>query len=226
MNNLISQENFNNKNLLITEKLNISKYSTIFSKIVKELKLNLYFITTFGTTIPVFFPIFQQLVKNSELNLKLTQSDIVLLTICAIGVLINENASELNKIRTILNEKGIGELVDKFVSFIKNINNIFSAIAKNVGKVVINIFDMFGYTALYVPFLIAIFDMIESYNIGVSTFGENFSTMGFTISTGFGVLTITAKHFITLLTKKIKRLTRKRVIKESFDIDIILDNLK
>ena len=225
MKNIIKQENFNNDNLLLTEKLNISKFNTLFSKIVKELKLNLYFISTFGTTIPVFFPIFQNLVKNSELNLKLSDSDIILLSICAIGVLVNENAKEINKIRTILIEKGIGELIEKFIKFIKNINNIFSSISKNTGKVVVNIVDMFGYSALYVPFLIAIYDLIQSYSIGISTFGDDFSTMGFTISTSLGILTITAKHFVTLLIKKISRLTKKKVITENIDIDNILKNL-
>jgi len=225
MKNLIRQENFNNNDLLLTEKLNISKFSTLFSKIIKELKLNFYFITTFGTTIPVFFPIFQNLVKNSEINLKITDTDIVLLTICAISVLVNENSREINKIKTILNEKGLSELINKFIEFIKNINKIFSSITKNSGKVIVNIVDMFSYTALYTPFLIALYDLIQSYNINFSTFGDNFSTMGFTISTSLGLLTITAKHFISLLIKKISRLTKKKVITENLDIDNIINEL-
>jgi len=202
MKNLIKQENFKNDSLL-TEKMNmnISKYNSIYTKTIKDLKLNLYFITTFGTTLPVFFPIFEKLVKNSNLEFSLTSTDIVLLTICAIGILVNENSAELNKVRNIINEKGYSELIDKFVNFITNINSIFSSISKNVGKIVIT---------------------VNSYNIGLSTFGDNFSSVGFTISTGIGVLTISAKHFITSLIKKIKRL---RVIKESLDIDLIIKNL-
>jgi len=119
-------KNMNDFNSLeLNEKLNISKYRNIFQKTVKELNLNFYFITTFGTTIPVFYPIFQKLVENQDLDIKLTSIDIVLLTVCVVGVLFNENKQEIAKIKNILVEKGVGELIDKAINFIKSINKIF-----------------------------------------------------------------------------------------------------
>ena len=212
-------------NFVLNEKLNISKYRNIFQKTVKELKLNFYFITTFGTTIPVFYPIFDKLVKTQELDLNITQSDIVLLTVCAVAVLFDENRKEIQKIKSILAEKGMGELVNKAITFIKSINNIFVAIAKNTGKVFNTIAEMFAYTVLYVPFLIALLNMVNLYDLGFDNFTADTTALGFSISMGIGVVTITLKHFLNMLVKKITRLTKKKVIKESLDVENIYSEL-
>jgi len=218
-------KNINGFNSEVNEKLNISRYRNIFQKTIKELNLNFYFISTFGTTIPVFYPIFEKLVKNNNLELKLTTTDIVLLTICAIGVLFNENKQEITKIKNILTEKGFSELIDKAVEFVKSINNIFSAISKNTGKILITITDMFSYTALYVPFLIALLDMINLYELGFDNFKADMTTLGFSLSFGIGVVTISLKHFLNMLIKKISRLTKKKIIKENLNVEFIYSEL-
>jgi len=210
---------FNNLN----EKLNITQYRNIYDKTIKDLNINFYFISTFGTTIPVFYPIFDKLVKNSELSVSLTQTDIVLLSICSISILFNENKEQIEKIRNILDEKGAGELIDKGVTFIKSINNIFDVISKNTGKILNNIADIFSYTALYVPFLISFFDIIKSYNINFDTFTSEATTVGFTFSLTVGVITITLKHIINMLVKKMRRLVKRKTLKESLNFD--LDNI-
>jgi len=218
--NLINQKDFNTlKSNLIVEKININKYNKSYNKILKELNINFYFITTFGTSIVAYFPIFEELVKNSNLNIKLSQSDIILLSICALAVLFNENKQNITKLKSLIEEKGYLELLQKFIDFITNINLLFKMIAKNTGKSLITLIDMFSYTALYVPFLLGLFDLIELYNVGLDTFTQTTTTSGLLISTGIGVLTISIKHFLKMLIKKINRLSKKNNLKETIYLD-------
>lgn len=211
----------------LNEKLNIAKYRNVFQKIVKDLHINFYFIATFGTIIPVFYPIFTNLVKNQKLEINLSSSDIVLLTIYAIAVLLNENKQEIEKIKNILIEKGAQELMEKSVLFIKSINKIFSAISKNTGKLINNFLDMLSYVALYVPFLIGLLDLINLYDINFDTFNDtNTTTMGVGFSLGIGIISISFKHFINILVKKINRLTKNKQIIESILVNDIFSEYK
>lgn len=226
MKHLKEQKDFNSlETNLITENINITKYKKLYDNVIKELNVNFYFVATFGTVIAVFYPLFAELVKNSNLEFTVSQIDIVLLSVCALAVLFNENKQHIGKMKNIIEEKGYSELLDKFIAFITNANSIFKVIAKNTGKVVVSIIDMFSYTALYVPFYLGLLDMIDAYNIGLDTFTSSVSTTGLVLSTSIGILTITMKHFISMLIKKIGRLTKSKQIKESLDLDYIMSEL-
>lgn len=224
MKHLKEQKVFNSSETnLITENINIIKYNKYYNQIMKELNVNFYFVATFGTSIAVFYPIFDELVKNSQLSYTVTTKDIVLLSVTALAVLFKENKQYIGKMKTIIEENSLSELLDKFISFLTNVNNLFKGIAKNTGQVVVSIIDMFSYTALYVPFYLGLLDLIELYNIGVDTFTSTLSVSGLIITTSIGVLTITLKHFVSMLMKKIKRLTKSKQIKESLDLDTIIE---
>jgi hypothetical protein len=197
-----------------TNKLKISKYNILFNKIKKDLNLNFYYISTFGTTIPVFYPIFDNLIKNQKID-KLSDSDIVLLIICAISIIVNENKETINKLKTIIYEKDLKNLLNKTILFITNANKIFIAIAKNSGKVLSTMLDMLSYTALYVPFLLGILDIVKAYNIGLDNFNSDITAQGIIISSSIGILSISFKHIINILLKKIKRFVSPKTIKEN-----------
>jgi hypothetical protein len=176
--------------------------------------------------IPIFYPIFENLIKNQKLEIKFTTADIVLLSIYAIAVLINENKNEIIKIKNILNEKGFGELLNKSVNFLKSINSLFTAIAENTGKLITNFIDMLSYVALYAPFLIGILDLVKLYNIDFETFANtNSTTLGFSMSLGIGVVSISIKHFINMILKKMNRLTKKNIMKENLLTENVYNSL-
>ena len=218
---------FVNENIhVLNEKLKLNKYNNAFNKVIKELHLNFYFFTTYGTMIPIFYPIFENLIKNQKLEIKFTTADIVLLSIYTIAVLFNENKNEILKIKNILIEKGFSELLNKSINFLKSINNLFIAIAKNTGKIVSNFADMLSYIALYTPFLIGILDLVKLYSINFETFtNTNSTTLGFSMSLGIGIVNISIKHFINMLLKKINRLTKKNIIKEKLLTENVYNSL-
>ena len=210
---------------LIKENLNVSKYKTLYNQITKELNVNLYFTATFGTTISMFYPIFAELVNNSNLSYTVSLKDIVLLSVASLAILFKENRHQVNKLTTVIEEKGYTELLKKFGEFLTSSKSLFQAFAKNSGKVVISIVDMFSYTALFVPFYLGLLDIIDAYNIGLDSFTPAITTSGLALSTGIGLLTISVKHLMSLLIKKIGKLTKKKAISESLDLDSIINCL-
>ena len=223
---IINMKYLKNTDDFIYENLNINKYRNAFNKVIKELHLNFYFFATYGTMIPIFYPIFENLIKNQEIELKFSAADVVLLSIYAIAVLFNENKNEITKLKNILTEKGFGELLNKSVNFLKSINKLFSAIAENTGKIISNFADMLSYIALYAPFLIGILDLVKLYSINFETFANTDSTtLGFSMSLGIGIVSISIKHFINMIIKKMNRLTKKNIMKESLSTEKIYDLL-
>jgi len=212
-------------NSLITEKLKINSYQLSLKKTLKELNITFFFVSTFGTAITAFFPIFESMVKNEKIN-SLSQTDIILLGICALAILFKENKQQIIKIKNILKEKGLIELLNKILKFMSNLKKLFTAISKNVGKLIISIVDLFSYTALFVPFLLGFYDLIQLYNINFENFDNLISTpSGLLMTSGLGIITITLKHFISILIKKVGRLSKKKVIKENLNTEIIYEYL-
>jgi hypothetical protein len=205
---LKKNEEFSRMDLLQEKK--VSAIHNLFLKVTKELKINFYFFASFGTILPILFPIFDKLVKNEKLNVSVSDSDIVMLVIFVIAVLLNENKEEIAKIKSLLKEKGLSEVAEKGLSFFKNSKELFTSIGKQFGKVILNFTDLFSYTIIYVPLFLGLFDLIELYELGFSDFTPDVTTKGFFISTGLGVLTITAKHFIQMLIRKMGRLMKRK----------------
>lgn len=201
--------------------------SSVFKKTIKELNLNFHFFAIFGTTIPTFFPIFEELVKNQKLNVTLSESDIVLLMICAFAVLFNEHKEKIQKVKDILKERGILKFLKKFISVITDIKRIFKSVAKSFGNIVNTLVDMFSYTALYVPFFLGFLDLIKENPVTLD--GFTISGAGFALASGIGVGVITLKHFIQKLLKKIsRRKPLNKPIKESVEFiysDLIIDSI-
>lgn len=218
----------------INEGLEINRYQKISKKIIKDLKVNLYFISTFGTAIPALCPLITSIVKNTEI-MPLTTTDIVFLTICALATAFKESKSEIDKLMLIVNEKGLQKPLEKIQYFLKNFTTLFSAIAKSTGKIINGMVDMFAYTALLVPTIMGLVNLINTWKINFDSFDQIMvNPTGYAISTGIGIITITVKHLIDVLVKKIKRLTTKKEAQlknpvftgESLNVDKIMEYLK
>jgi len=197
-------------NNFINEKKSIGTIQSIISKTLKELNMNFYFFATFGTALPVFFPIFEKLTKNQELDVRLSNGDIVLLIIFSFAVLFNENKEHISKMKIMLKEKRLLEVANKAIDFLTNTFELYKVIAKNFGKVVVSFIDLFTYTIIYVPFFMGLLDLIELYNIGFDNFNSDLTTKGFAVTTGIGVITIGIKHFTQMLMRKMTRLVKKK----------------
>ena len=199
-----------------------SKYDQSLRKIVKDLKLNMQLITTFGTGIASFYPIVESLMGNMS-GLEINSSTVVLLTITAISIIYLEEKKVDPKQEAILRKDcksmleelkmmGIGNgIVKKLMEGLKSIKNIFSMIGKHMGAVVGGFMDMFAYSALLIPVMNAIMFIIGKYDLNFDTLPQNF--LGLSI----GIGTIIAKHGIAEIIDRIKNkfpINKKKVIDE------------
>jgi hypothetical protein len=189
---------------------NTDDYEKIQKKVIRDLKINLEFIATFGAGIKFLFPIVEGLLFNQG-NIEITKESVVLATICALGIIYLEEKKtrsqkeeeELTKdSKSMLEElklKGIGNgIVKKIIKAIKSINNIFSKIGKYLGKVTLGIVDMFAYTSLLIPVMNGIMAIINKYDLNLETIVQNL------MGVGLGVATIVAKNGIVEIVKRLK----------------------
>jgi len=194
----------------LSEGLFFNKWYKTQRLVTKDLGINLYCVATFGTSIAALYPFFESIVKNTEMY-KLSDQDIVLLSICAVSILFKESKDNINKMMTLIKEKGLTELLDKFISTLKNFTKLFETIATTFGKTIKGMMDMIAYTTLLVPLSVAIIDVINLYKLDFNTFDKIMTNpVGALVSTGIGVLTISLKQIISVIVKKINRLLKSK----------------
>lgn len=194
----------------LNEGLFFNKWYKTQKVLTKELGINLYCAATFGTSVSALYPFFDSIVKNTE-SYQLSQTDIVLLSICAIAILLKESKDNINKLMTVIKEKNLSEVLNIFINTLKNFTKLFESIAEQFGKTIKGMMDMFAYSALLVPFTIGLIDLINLYKLDFQTFSNVMTTpTGSLISTGIGVLTLSLKHIISYLIKKINRLLKSK----------------
>jgi len=189
-----------------TNKLNISKYNNIYVKLLKDLNLNFYYITTIGTAIPVLFPIFENVIKNKN-NINISIKDIVLLTTCSVAIIVDENKSDIEKMKNIIAEKNYDDILSNFTSFLNNINKIFVTIIDSTDQIFNNTLELISYTEVYTPFLIGLLDLIKTNKLNIDNFNDDMFSNGVVIDAGIGTLTISFKKIIESLLLKIKELS-------------------
>jgi len=221
------------KYIKYNESLFFNKWNTLQKKVLSDIGINLYFVSTFGLSVAAFYPFFDNIIKNSNIKNTFTSTDIILLTLCALSILFKENKSNIDKLRTIISEKGLKEYLPIFISTITNIEKLFKNISINFNKAINGLSDMFSYTAILVPFTIGLLKFIELYNVGLENFNDILiNPVGISISLGIGVVTLSMKHLINMLLKHINRGEKKFVPKkynnefsQSFEsVDMIYEN--
>lgn len=208
----------------------INKYESALTKIVKDLKLNVQLVTTFGAGIGAFYPIVESLMRNMNTgSIDITTNTVVLLTITAISIIyleerkdkIKDEDSFRKNCKSMLEElkmMGIGNgIVKKLIEGLKSIKNIFSIIGKHIGAVVGGFMDMFAYTAMLIPIMNAINSIVGKYDLNFDTLPQNF------LGLGIGIGTIIAKHGIAEIIDRIKSRFPKG---NSIDKKKILDEIE
>lgn len=209
----------------LNESGDISNYKEIEKKVIKDLKLNLSIVGTFGAGIGALYPIVDGLIKNMEINIDLTPDRLVLLTIAAFSIIyLEERKSKMDPNKEAVLRKdcqsmleelkmsGIGNgIVKKLIEGFKSIKNIFSLIAKHTGAIIGGFIDMFAYAALAIPILNGINAIVGKYDLTLDTLPANF------LGLAVGVGSLIAKHGITDILNRIKGklpFNKKKVIGE------------
>jgi len=190
----------------INEGLFFNKFSKLQKKVLDELGINLYFAATFGTAITALFPFFDTKVKTSQIKNTITDTDVVLIVICGLTIMMKESRENIEKLQNVVKERGLSSLVDNFMDAMKNLTKLFEKTGEILGRTISGVVDMFSYTALFVPFLVGLLDVIKLYQIGFDNFDEIMTNpKGATISTTMGLITISLKHITNMVIKRIKR---------------------
>lgn len=158
-----------NVDVALLEMPKLTTYKSIQTKIFKDLKLDFYFVSTFGSAISLFYPVIERLLNNAEFSLPLNKTNIVLMTIYALAFLFKENKSQIDRVSEVIHEKGLGDMAKMVIESVKSIKSIFIEIAKKFGKVIRNMTELFSYTALLVPFMNCLFEFTKTNEISIKT---------------------------------------------------------
>lgn len=207
-----------------------SDFKDLYKGIISDLKLNFNLVATFGAGIGAFYPIVSELMSNMGQSLTLTKESVVLATICAISIVYLEEKKfkdpkkedELRRdSKSLLEElkmRGIGNgIIKKLVEALKSVKSIFFSISKHLGAVSGGLIDMFGYTAMLIPIMNAIYYMVDKYDFTPETLAQNF------IGLSVGIGTVIAKRGISYLLSKVKSkfpLNKKDII-DSIETPVI-----
>lgn len=182
----------------VLEPPKLTGFKSIQTRIFKDLKLDFYFASTFGTAIPLFYPVVEKLLSNAEFTLSLSKTNIVLMTIFALSVLFKENESQINKLRHVLREKGLSDMAKMVLKSVQNIKTVFINISKKFGKIIRNMAELFSYTALLVPFMNCLMEYVNTNGISVKTL------TGMAIGAAVAGVTRALIYFSEVLYRKLK----------------------
>lgn len=141
------------------------KNKSIVSDIVDDFKLAPRFIFTFGTGIGTFYEPIRKLLEGSGFSL--SEYEIYLLIITAIATLINE--SNTSSLVDDVKEKGLYASMEATIDYIKNSKKIINSVTKNVLGTTYSLTDILGFTALLVPTMNLMSDIISDYGVTSKT---------------------------------------------------------
>ena len=198
MNHILNYNNFvNEKYEYLNEGVNLEPYKKIQDNVIKDMKIQFNFIISFGTCCRAFYPVVDGLLKNNP-QFQVTTEMVVYLTIAALSILFNENKEKIQIILNKLKEEKCDQYLKDVIKSIKAVKEIFASIAGSFGVVINFISDMFGYTALLIPFFDILSKIIHHQNITT----ENLIGVGVCVAAGS--LTFMAKNLLIFLTNQLK----------------------
>ncbi len=207
------------------EPIGSTAYQRIQRKVLSDLKLDTSLVLTFGAGIGALYPVVHKMMSNLDISsVQLNLETVVLLTIASITIIYLEEKKfktpdEEEKLtkdsKSMLEElrmRGIGDgLVKKVMKAIRSIKNIFSLLGKHIGAVVGGVIDMFGYTAILIPIMNAIFAIIGKYDMSVDAVIQNF------FSLGMGIASRIAKHGLVELINRLRGFISNKKKEEIID---------
>lgn len=228
----------------INESNDFKNYESIAKKLAKDLKFNIGLIVTFGTGIKLMMPIVKNLIENGSISVEMNTENLILLTITVVAITYleetsNKGGEEINSdgdksivtkrdAQTLLEElkmRGIGQgIVKKFVSVFSAIGKFIKVVFRGTPYVLNGLLDMFGYTALMLPFMNAISLFVGKYDLTIDTI------IGNLLSLSIGVGSIVAKQGVVWLVDKLKKSLNIKGFAKDLDIPVgvrpydIIDN--
>lgn len=147
--------------VLMESILKEEKDKSIISDIVDEFKLAPKFLFTFGTGITAFYGPIQRLLEGSGISM--SEYEIYLLIITAVATMIND--SSVDGLIQSLKEKGIYSSLQDVKEYITNSKKLINTVTKNVLGTTYSISDVLGFTALLVPTMNLLSDIVEEYGL-------------------------------------------------------------
>ena len=141
------------------------KDKSIISDIVDDFKLAPKFLFTFGTGITAFYGPIQRLLEGSGISM--SEYEIYLLIITAVATMINE--SNIDALTQSLKEKGIYSSLQDVKEYITNSKKLINIVTKNVLGTTYSLSDVLGFTALLVPTMNLLSNIINDYGITSKT---------------------------------------------------------
>lgn len=202
-----ANRNLDDFSALFEGKEESKSYKSAFKKTVNDFNLNFGFIFTFGTSITAFFPIVENLIKNMDVTgADINKGTVIYLTICALAIIFKEPKAKYKKIFEELRLRGSYGFLEPLTEIFEGIKKIFNFIGKKIGVVAETIADMFGYTAMFVPFILSLADIVSQQNISLDSMVSAFTTDGWgkILSFSIGVGTFTVKNLIIELIEGLK----------------------
>jgi len=147
--------------VLMESILKEEKDKSIISDIVDDFKLAPKFLFTFGTGITAFYGPIQRLLEGSGISM--SEYEIYLLIITAVATMINE--SNIDALTQSLKEKGIYSSLQDVKEYITNSKKLINTVTKNVLGTTYSLSDVLGFTALLVPTMNLLSNIINDYGI-------------------------------------------------------------
>ena len=211
-----SVNNIQNTDLeLVMEGLDLNKYQFATKKLMAELKLNLYNVGTFGVSITALYPVVANLMATGKFSIEPSIQNVVLLTICALTVLLKENKEKAIKLINFAFEKGVTQQdLDKVVNQLTTTKGLFSEVAKNFGKVISTFSEMLAYTSLLVPFSMILNSLITQGTVTSELLSQSLPAITVSLgATGFKLLISRIMHKLEILIKGTDRFKNAENIK-------------
>ena len=153
--------------VLMESILKEEKDKSIISDIVDDFKLAPKFLFTFGTGITAFYGPIQRLLEGSGISM--SEYEIYLLIITAVATMINESNTDV--LIQSLKEKGIYSSLEDVKEYITNSKKLINTVTKNVLGTTYSLSDVLGFTALLVPTMNLLSDIIEQYGLTSKNLG-------------------------------------------------------
>ena len=154
-------------NTLMESILKEENNKSIIGDIVDDFKLAPKFIFTFGTGIGAFYGPIQKLLEGS--GVVISEYETYLLIVTAIATLMNE--SDASVLVETLKEKGLYSSLKNVMEYIKNSKKVINSVTKNVLGTTYSLSDILGFTALLVPTMNLMSDIINDYGVTSNTLG-------------------------------------------------------
>lgn len=167
MSNIESFNEYSNRQNILTEKLileniDTNRYQRVTTSIVKKLGVELFYINKYKLSISLLYPLVELFMIKNNFNLEIKKDNIVLLTICAVSLLTNEDKNKIKVIFKYAMDNGITDIeLDKVNKFLSTIKELFAEISSFFDRKVTVFSDVLKDTELLTPFVNTLHSVIS-----------------------------------------------------------------